>query len=130
MSQYLLSLPHDSEEEPTMESMQEMDPEELEEVMAAVGEFNTKLTEEGAWVFAGGLHPPSTATTVDNTGDSPVLTDGPFVEAKEYLGGFWVIEAPDRSAALDWAKLASKALQSRIEVRALQEAPAEDESAA
>ncbi len=130
MTQYLLSMPHDSEEEPTMESMQEMDPAELEKVIAAVNDFNSRLTDEGAWVFAGGLHPPSTATTVDNTGDAAVLTDGPFVEADEYLGGFWVIEVPDRDSAVDWAKLASKAVQSRIEVRALQEAPAESESAA
>ncbi len=64
-----------------------------------------------------------TATTVDNSGDEPILTDGPFVEAKEYLGGFWVIEAPDLDKALEWAKDVSKALGDRIEVRAFQEAP-------
>ena len=106
MTQYLLSLPHDTEESPTMETM---DPDELQ--------------AEGALVFAGGLYPPNTATTVDNTGDAPVMTDGPFVEAKEYLGGFWVIDVPDRDTALAWARDASKSLGGRIEVRAFQEAP-------
>ncbi|MGH3385646.1 MAG: YciI family protein [Nocardioidaceae bacterium] len=120
MTQYLLSLPHDSAEEPTMETM---DQAALQEVFAAVDAFNTALKEAGAWVFAGGLNPPSTAITVDNTGDAPVLTDGPFTEAEEYLGGFWVIEADDDDAAIEWTKQASRALQSRVEVRALQERP-------
>jgi hypothetical protein len=128
MPQYFLTLPHDSAQEPTMESMQEMDPAALEEVFAAVEKFNNKLKDDGAWVFAGGLHPPSTATTVDATGDTPILTDGPYVEAKEYLGGFWIIEAQDLDAALEYAKLGSKALQGRIEVRAFQEEPPRDES--
>ena len=120
MTQYFLTMPHDSAEEPTMASM---DPAELQEVFAAVDAFNTRLRDEGAWVFAGGLHPPSTATTVDNSGDTPVLTNGPFVEADAYVGGFWVIEAADQAAAVEYAKHASQALQSRIEVRALQEEP-------
>ena len=121
MPQYLLSLPHDTKESPTMASM---DPAELEVVMAAVNEFNAGLQADGAWVMAGGLEPPATATTVDNTGDQPKMTDGPFTEADEYLGGFWIIEVPDQDTALEWAKKGSKALQSRIEVRALQVAPA------
>ncbi len=128
MAQYFLTLPHDSAEEPTMESMQETDPAALQEVFAAVEGFNTKLKDDGAWVFAGGLHPPSAATTVDATGDTPILTDGPYVEAKEYLGGFWIIEAPDLDAALEYAKLGSKALQGRIEVRPFQEVLPQDES--
>ena len=120
MTQYFLSLPHDSAEEPTMATM---DPAELQEVFAAVDAFNTALQESGAWVFAGGLNPPSTATTVDNTGDTPVLTDGPFAEAKEYLGGFWIIQAENDDAAVEWTKQASRALRSRVEVRALQERP-------
>ncbi len=120
MTQYFLSLPHDSAAEPTMAAM---DPAELQEVFAAVDAFNTKLQERGAWVFAGGLNPPSTATRVDNTGDAPILTDGPFVEAKGYLGGFWIIEAENDDAAVEWTKQASQALQSRVEVRALQERP-------
>ena len=127
MSQYFLTLPHDSAEEPTMESMQDMDPAALQEVFATVEEFNNKLKDDGAWVFAGGLHPPSTATTVDGTGETPILTDGPYVEAKEYLGGFWIIEAPDLDAAIEYAKLGSSALGGRIEVRAFQ-VPPEDAS--
>lgn len=123
MTQYFLTLPHDSADEPTMESMQQMDPAELEAVMAAVGEFNTALQESGALLFGGGLQPPSTAKTIDASGDTPVIVDGPFVEAAEYVGGFWVIEAADLDTALDWGTRAAQALQSRIEVRALQEAP-------
>jgi hypothetical protein len=120
MTQYFLSLPHDSAEEPTMESI---DPAELEKLMAEVGAFNTALQESGAFRFAGGLQPPSTATTVNATGDGPEFTPGPFATADEYLGGFWVIEADNDDDAIGWAKRASKVLQSRVEVRALQEAP-------
>jgi hypothetical protein len=120
MTKYFLSLPHDSAEEPTMEGM---DPAELQEMMAAVGAFNTAVNEAGAFVYAGGLQPPSSATTVDYSGDSPVLTPGPFVEAAEYLGGFWIIEAENDDVAIEWAKQASRALRGRVEVRALQEEP-------
>ncbi|MFI5716138.1 YciI family protein [Nocardia sp. NPDC051750] len=123
MPQYFLTLPHDTADEPTMESMQDMDPAELEAMMAAVGEFNNALIEAEAFVTAGGLHPPSTAITVDATGDTPTHTPGPFVDATEYVGGFWIIETPDRATALTWAEQCSAAVGSRIEVRALQEAP-------
>jgi hypothetical protein len=121
VTQYLLSLPHDSAEEPTMATM---DPAELEAAMAAAGAFIEELQSSGALVFAGGLYPPSTAVTVDHTGDELVRVDGPFTEAPEYLGGFWVIEAPDQEAAVAWAAKASKGLGGRIEVRAFQEPPA------
>ena len=121
MTQYLLSMPHDSAEEPTMATM---DPAELEKAMAAAGAFIEELTASGALVFAGGLHPPSTAVTVDHTGDDLALADGPYTQAPEYLGGFWVVEAPDQQAAVAWAAKASKALGARIEVRAFQEVPA------
>lgn len=120
MSQYFLSLPHDSEEEPTMASM---DPAELEQVMARVGAFNDALVEQGAFVTAGGLMPPSTATTVDGSGDHPVRRGGPFTTAPEYLGGFWIIEAADEAAAVGWAEQAATALRARVEVRALQVPP-------
>ena len=123
MTQYFLTVPHDSATEPTMESMQEFDPAELAAVIAAVDEFNTALKDSGAFLFAGGLNPPSTAKTVDvSSGETRVL-DEPFVEAASYVGGFWVIEAADEAAAVDWAAKASAALQGRIEVRALQERP-------
>jgi len=83
MSQYLLSVPHDSDEEPTMETM---DPAELEAAMAATGAIIEELKSIGAFVFAGGLVPPSHAITVDNTGESLSTTNAPFVEAPEYLG--------------------------------------------
>lgn len=120
MTQYLLSLPHDTEESPTLESMA---PEEAEAAMAAAGAFIEELMASGAFVFAGGLHPPSTAVTIDHTGDTLQSTEGPFVEAPEYLGGFWVVDTATREDAIAWAAKASKALASRVEVRALQEAP-------
>ena len=125
MTQYFLTVPHDSAEEPTMESMQEFDPAELAAVMAAVDAFNAELKESGAFVFAGGLNPPSTAKTVDASSGEPRVLDEPFVEAPSYVGGFWVIEAADDAAALEWTTKAAQALQGRIEVRALQEAPPE-----
>ncbi|WP_419994827.1 YciI family protein [Streptomyces boninensis] len=125
MPQYFLTIPHDTADEPTMESMQEMDPAELEAMMAAVERFNTALTESGAFVTAGGLHPPSTAVTVDATGDKPQHTPGPFVDATEYVGGFWIIKADNQESAITWAEQCSAALGSRIEVRALQENPEE-----
>ena len=79
----------------------------------------------GAFVFAGGLLPPSSAITVDNTGESLSTFNGPFVEASEYLGGFWVIDVADEEAAVGWAARASKALGGRIEVRAFQVPPGE-----
>ncbi|CAN7467766.1 YciI family protein [Microbacterium maritypicum] len=123
MTQYFLTIPHDSAEEPTMESMQEFDPAELAAMMAAVDTFNTDLNAAGAFITAGGLQPPSTAVTVDATGTEPTRTPGPFVQATEYVGGFWIIDAPDQDKALAWAEQASAALGSRIEVRALQEEP-------
>jgi hypothetical protein len=123
MTQYFLTVPHDSATEPTMESMQEFDPAELAAVMAAVDEFNTALKDAGAFVFAGGLNPPSTAKTVEVTDGETRVLDEPFVEAPSYVGGFWIIEAADDAAALEWTTRAATALQGRIEVRAVQEAP-------
>lgn len=125
MTQYFLTLPHDTAESPTMDSMADMDPAELEALFAEVEAFNTALVDAGAFVTAGGLMPPETAVTVDATGDAPVHHPGPFVEATQYVGGFWIIDAPDQAAALAWAERCSGAVQSRIEVRALQEAPPE-----
>ncbi len=120
MSQYFLTLPHDSAEEPTMA---DMDPAALQAVIAEVDGFNTRLRDEGAWVFAGGLHPPSTATTVEHVDGEPVYADEPFVEAAAYVGGFWVVEATTREQAVDYAAHASRVLHSRVEVRELQERP-------
>jgi hypothetical protein len=87
---------------------------------AAIDAFNDRLEAEGHWVFAGGLAGPSTATVIDNRGQEPILTDGPFVESKEYLGGFWIIEAPDLDVALKLAADGSKACNRVVEVRPFQ----------
>ena len=91
--------------------------EEMEEAFAATEAFNDKLRLNGHWVFAGGLQSASKATVVDGRGDSPVLTDGPYLETKEVLGGFWVVEAPDLDAALRLAVEASRACRGKVEVR-------------
>ena len=103
--QYLLSVIHDQASLAT--------PDEH----AAIDVFNDRLQAEGHWVFAGGLASPSTATVIDNRGGEPMVTDGPFLESKEYLAGFWIIEAPDLDVALKLAAEGSKACNRKIEVR-------------
>ena len=83
--------------------------------MAAIDAFNDRLVDGGHWVLAGGLTAPSAATVIDARGERPVLTDGPFIETKEYIGGFWVINAPDLETAL--AADGSKCCNRRVEVR-------------
>jgi hypothetical protein len=85
--------------------------------MAAIDTFNEGLQAEGHWVFAGGLAAPSTATVIDNRGGEAVITDGPFLESKEYLIGFWVMEAADLDVALKLAAQGSKACNRKVEVR-------------
>jgi len=85
--------------------------------MAAIDVFNDRLQAEGHWVFAGGLAGPESATVIDNRGDQPVLTDGPFVETKEHVAGFWIIDAPDLDVALELATDGSKACNRKVEVR-------------
>jgi hypothetical protein len=85
--------------------------------MAAIDVFNDGLVAEGHWVFAGGLGAPSSATVIDNRGEEPLFTDGPFVESKEYLVGFWVMEAADLDVALKLAAAGSKACNRKVEVR-------------
>jgi hypothetical protein len=84
---------------------------------AAIDVFNDRLQAEGHWVFAGGLASPNTATVIDNRGEEALVTDGPFIESKEYLAGFWIIEAPDLDVALKLATEGSKACNRKIEVR-------------
>jgi hypothetical protein len=84
---------------------------------AATDEFNDRLQAEGHWVFAGGLAAPSSATVIDNRGQEAMFTDGPFLESKEYLAGFWIIEATDLDAALKLAAEGSKACNRKVEVR-------------
>jgi hypothetical protein len=86
--------------------------------MAAINVFNDRLQAEGHWVFAGGLASPSTATVIDNRGGGEAMfTDGPFLESKEYLAGFWIIEAADLDVALKLAAEGSKACNRKVEVR-------------
>ena len=103
--QYLVSVIHDSASLAT--------PDE----MAAIDVFNDRLIAEGHWVFAGGLAGPDSATVIDNRGEEALFTDGPFVESKEYLVGFWVMEAADLDVALKLAAAGSKACNRKVEVR-------------
>src|SRR6516225_4052371 len=84
---------------------------------AAIDAFNDKLRAQGYWVYANGLAAPNTATVIDGRGEEPIFTDGPFLESKEYLAGFWIIEAPDLDVALKLAADGSKACNRKIEVR-------------
>jgi hypothetical protein len=84
---------------------------------AAIDVFNDRLQAEGYWVFAGGLGGPNTATVIDNRGAQALFTDGPFVESKEFIVGFWIIEAPDLDVALKLAAEGSKACNRKTEVR-------------
>jgi hypothetical protein len=115
MTQYLLSV-----------YMVEGDPipseDEIPTIYADVDRFNEEVKAAGAWVFAGGLHPADTATVVKATDGEVVTTDGPFPEAKEQIGGFWVIEAADLDAALAWAAKGSAACRGAVEVRPFQDA--------
>ena len=116
MSQYLLSVYMvDGQEPPT--------DEEMTRIYADVDAVNQEIKQADAWVFAGGLHPATTATVVRADGGEVLLTDGPFVETKEHLGGFWVIEAADLDAALAWARKATVACAAPVEVRPFQDEP-------
>jgi hypothetical protein len=84
---------------------------------ADIDAFNDRLQADGQWVFAGGLGSPDPATVVDNRDGKAVFTDGPFVESKEYLAGFWIIEAPDLDVALKLAAEGSKSCNRKVEVR-------------
>ena len=94
--------------------------EDMLQAFEDTGVFNDKLVAEGYFVFADGLEAATTATVVDGQGDQPVLTDGPYLEAKEHIGGFWIIEAPDLDVALRLAAEGSKACRGKVEVRPFQ----------
>ena len=85
--------------------------------MAAINAFNDRLMADGHWLFAGGLGPPGSATVIDNRGREALFSDGPFLESKEYIAGFWIIEAPDLDVALKLAAEGSKACNRKVEVR-------------
>ena len=115
MKQYLLSvqLVDDGAPPPS--------PEAVQPVYDRVAALNSDIQAAGAWVFAGGLHPPSTATVVRIADGEVLMTDGPFAEGKEHVGGFWVINAEDLDAALAWAAKATEACGAPVEVRPFQE---------
>lgn len=85
--------------------------------MAAIDAFNERLVAGGHWVFAGGLAAPATATVIDGRGGAPLITDGPFLETKEYIGGFWIVDAPDLDAALALAADGSRCCNRKVELR-------------
>ncbi|MFE4624447.1 YciI family protein [Streptomyces mirabilis] len=109
MKYYLLSVMQPPGEPPA--------PEILKEIMHNLDVFHAELREAGAWVFAGGLHGPETATVVRAKDGNVLVTDGPYTESKEYLGGICLIKAPDLDAALEWGRKATLATTLPIEVR-------------
>ena len=115
MPKYLLSVWHD---EPYDDI--DFNSPDMQRVVAQVGALNTELEKTGAWVFGTGLRPASSATVVRSTAGEVSMTDGPYAESKEQMGGFWVIEVPDLDAALEWARKAAAACERPIEVRPIQ----------
>jgi hypothetical protein len=112
MKQYLLSVIQPDGDPPS--------PEVLDKVMRDVDALNQEIKAAGAWVFAGGLHPPSTATVVRLRNGDVLTTDGPFAEGKEHVGGFSIIKAPDLDAALEWGRKLTRATTLPTEVRPFQ----------
>ena len=98
-------------------------PEELERISADLDTLNAELRQAGAWVFGGGLHPPSTATVIRVKDGDALVTDGPFAEGKEHVGGFTIVRAPDLDAALAWGRRLAEATTLPIEVRPFQDGP-------
>ena len=114
MPEYLLSVHGDS----SQEMPEDFDPQPM---FDAVERFNATVRERGYWVYANGLMPSDTATVVDGTRAEPVLTDGPYLESKELIGGFWIVDVPDLDVALALAAEGSAACQGPVEVRPFQD---------
>ena len=112
MPQYLLSIYQPDGGVPDAETMAR--------ITGDLHRLNEELRESGSWVFTGGLHAPSSAAVVRADG---MITDGPYVEGKEHIGGIWVITAPDLDAALKWGRKAAAATTLPIEVRPFQDVP-------
>lgn len=115
MTQYLLAVYGDETE------LAQMPAEKMQQAFEQVDKFNDEVRNAGAWVFANGLHPTSTATVVREVNGEVVTTDGPYTETKEVLGGFWIIEAADLDVALGWARKAAVACMGPVEVRPFQD---------
>jgi hypothetical protein len=115
MKHYLLSIYQPDGGTPT--------PEVLEKVMRDVDALVEEAKTAGVLVFNGGLHPPDTATVLRLQQGKVLVTDGPYVEAKEHLGGFLIVKAPDLDAALEWGRKTARAIPLPIEVRPFQGEP-------
>ena len=115
MPQYLLSVYQPDGPTPP--------PETMDRIVADLDALNQEMRAAGAWVFSGGLHPPSTATVVRVQGGETLTTDGPFAEGKEHVGGFTIVQAPDLDAALEWGRRLAAATTLPIEVRPFQDQP-------
>ena len=115
MTQYLLSVWHDDD------FVVDFSGDDIQRVVAQVDQVNAELQAKGAWVFGGGLQPASSATVLRSTDGDVSMTDGPYAESKEQMGGFWVIEAADFDAALDWARKCAVACEGPVEVRPFQD---------
>jgi hypothetical protein len=113
MARYLLSVVTPTDGTPPA-------PDELEAIMKNVEGFHQELRDAGAWVFSGGLEAPDTATVVRPQDGELLLTDGPYIETKEYVGGLSIVDAPDLDAALEWGRKAARAIGLPIEVRPFQ----------
>ena len=111
MSQYLLSVWHDDDYDVDFSTP------EAQRSVAKVTAFNERVQAAGAWVFGAGLQSASTATVARPGDDEVMITDGPYAETKEQMGGFWIIEAADRNAAEEWARQAAIACERPVEVR-------------
>lgn len=122
MAQYLMSV-WGPEADYDAENWGYTSAEEAQASFEATGKFNEKLESDGYFVFAAGLDAPKTAAVVDGMSGSQLVTDGPFVEAKEHIAGFWIIDVPSREVALELAAEASKACIGRVEVRPMQTGP-------
>lgn len=118
MAEYLLSVHY-------VEGQGATPPDQMEQAFADVDALNQKMQAEGVWVFGGGLQEPHIATVVREDNGEIVTTDGPFPEAKEQLGGVWIIDVADHEAAMDWARKATRACQGPVEVRPFQGGPEE-----
>jgi hypothetical protein len=112
MARYLLSV-----HSVAGEARDPMTDEEMQQSYKQISILEEEMRSAGAWVFSGRLHDPDTATVVRISGGEVVTTDGPFVESKEHLGGFYIIQAEDLDAALAWASKVTTAIKVPIEVR-------------
>jgi hypothetical protein len=113
VNQYLLSIQQpDGPPPPSVD---------MDEVMRNLAALNEEMRSAGVWVFAGGLHPPSSATVVRVAGGDVLMTDGPYTEGKEHIGGLSIIRAPDLDSALEWARKLASATTLPVEVRPFQD---------